>query len=111
MGTYAMPAPIVETFAPAPMMAAPLVSAPMIETFAPAPFMGAPVMETFAPTIGTVGAIGAPVIGAGYGYGAPVMETFAPTIGTVGAGYGYGAPVWKHLLRLQLEQWVRSERL
>merc|ERR1719482_1151293 len=54
--SYARPAPIVETFAPAPMMAAPIMPAPIVETFAPsyampAPMttMAAPVLETFAP--------------------------------------------------------------
>merc|ERR1712083_59970 len=63
-----MAAPIVETFAPAPIMSAPIA----------APIMSAPVVETFGAGYGT-----------GIGFGAPVVETFGAGYGT---GIGFGAP-------------------
>merc|ERR1712078_309959 len=73
------PAPLVETFAPAPMYGAPAMAAPIVETIAPAPMIGAPVMaaplvETFAP---------APM------YGAPIVETVSP----YGVGMTTAAPL------------------
>merc|ERR1739848_546304 len=66
-----MATPIVETFAPAPIMSAPIA----------APIMSAPIVETFG---AGYGGYGTGIIGGGIGYGAPVVETF---------GTGYGAPL------------------
>merc|ERR1711972_1214228 len=80
------PAPeIVETIAPAPIMAGPVAySAPVVETIAPSygGGYGAPMVETIA---------AAPIMSAPVGYGAPVVETIAPSYGAgYGAGYGVG---------------------
>merc|ERR1719436_298282 len=87
-----MATPIVETFAPAPIMSASIA----------APIMSAPIVETFGAGYGTG------IVGGGIGYGAPVVETIgagygtgigfgAPVVETFGAGYGtgigFGAPV------------------
>merc|ERR1719436_2331285 len=69
-----MATPIVETFAPAPIMSAPIA----------APIMSAPIVETFGAGYGTG------IVGGGIGYGAPVVETFGAGYGT---GIGFGAPV------------------
>merc|ERR1711974_499993 len=69
------PQQIVETIAPAPVMAAPMIAAPI---------MSAPIVETFGAGYGTG------IVGGGIGYGAPVVETFGAGYGT---GIGFGAPV------------------
>merc|ERR1711953_1555933 len=75
-----MAAPIVETFAPAPIMSAPLV--------APAPIVGAPLVETFAPAITS-----APLIGS-ISAGLPMTTMAAPTMTTMGAPVGaFGSPL------------------
>merc|ERR1711866_8067 len=61
-----MPAPIVETIAPAPIVSAPFMGAPLVETIAPAPIVSAPMVETIAP----------------YGVG---MTTAAPLVGSISA--------------------------
>merc|ERR1711920_193862 len=68
------PQQIVETIAPAPVMAAPMIAAPI---------MSAPIVETFGAGYGTG------IVGGGIGYGAPVVETFGAGYGT---GIGFGAP-------------------
>merc|ERR1712048_1186693 len=87
-----MAAPIVETFAPAPIMsapiAAPIMSAPIVETIAPAPFVGAPLVETFAPAIAS-----APLVGS-ISAGLPMTTMAAPTMTTMGAPVGaFGSPL------------------
>merc|ERR1712060_1016939 len=94
------PAPIIETFAPAPVMAAPIV-----ETFAPsygmtaAPIMAAPVVETFAPSYGMGMTTAAPLVGSISAalpmttMAAPMTTMAAPTtIGAPFVGTSYGLP-------------------
>merc|ERR1712066_609497 len=69
-----------------------IVQAPqqIVETIAPAPVMAAPMVETFGAGYGTG------IVGGGIGYGAPVVETFgagygtgfatAPLVGSISAG-------------------------
>merc|ERR1712139_177435 len=87
----AAPAPVVVQQAPQIIeTVAPVMAAPIVETFAPAPIMSAPIAAPImsAPIVETVGygGYGTGIVGGGIGYGAPVVETF-------GAGYGYGAPL------------------
>merc|ERR1712060_609757 len=92
-----MPTPIVETFAPAPIMSAPIMSAPIVETIAPT-YAAAPMMETFAPMT-TMAApmttMAAPMIGS-ISTGLPMTTMAAPTMTTMGAspfvGTSYGLP-------------------
>merc|ERR1711933_706927 len=106
------PQQIVETIAPAPVMAAPIaapiMSAPIVETFGAG--YGAPVVETISAGYGTGIGFGgpsfatAPVVGS-ISAGLPMTTMAAPTVsmgaplGTigspvVGAGFGYPSTVW-----------------
>merc|ERR1712139_278354 len=89
------PPMVVETIAPAPIMAAPIV-----ETFAPAPVMSAPIVETFAPAAFAPSYATAPLVGS-ISAGLPMTTMAAPTMTTMGAPVGaygttvgaFGAPV------------------
>merc|ERR1711971_656898 len=79
---------IVETIAPAPMMAAPIV-----ETFAPAPIMSAPIVETFAPAAFAPSYATAPLVGS-ISAGLPMTTMASPTMTTMGAPVGaFGSPL------------------
>merc|ERR1712137_1407805 len=100
-----MPAPIIETFAPAPIMSAPIVGgaygasygAPVVETFGMGGYglgatYGASVVETFgstfAPTLAT-----APLVGS-ISAALPMTTMAAPTMTTMGAPVGaFGSPL------------------
>merc|ERR1711972_387316 len=95
-----MAAPIVETFAPAPIMsasiAAPIMSAPIVETFGAGYGtgigFGAPVVETFGSTIAP-SFVTAPLVGS-ISAGLPMTTMAAPTMTTMGASVGaFGSPL------------------
>merc|ERR1712157_710577 len=71
-----------------------IVQAPQIvETFAPAPIMSAPIVETFAPTAFAPSYATAPLVGS-ISAGLPMTTMAAPTMTTMGAPVGaFGSPL------------------